>query len=125
MLSFLTLPLGKIAKIVMKRYGDNKPVFGSLTALYSGLVNIDDVHFHTEAGKQMLLNLRSVFYKECRKLKLNLCDSEPTNDDVRVALAGSVLRALAELGIRDIKGAEMRKVTFGHSEASPDSIVIS
>ncbi|CAA0808594.1 Unknown protein [Striga hermonthica] len=177
LLSFLTLPLGKIAKIIAEHYGDDKPRVGSLTSLYNGLVNLDVVHFHTESGKQMLLNPRSVFDKECRKLKLNISDSEPTKyftcgqssngkhnfsmyydtvrcdcgktmsretklrsseaaedgddgafcrkgasfiigDDMRVApnVAGSVLRTLAELGIRDIKGAEMRNVTFGYNE---------
>ncbi|GER43111.1 hypothetical protein STAS_19942 [Striga asiatica] len=66
LLSFLTLPLGKIAKVVVEHYGDNTLVVGSLTSLYN------------VTGKQMLLNPRSVFDKECRKLKLNLCDSEPT-----------------------------------------------
>ncbi|CAA0808597.1 Unknown protein [Striga hermonthica] len=175
LLSFLTLPLGKIAKIIAEHYGDDKPRVGSLTSLYNGLVNLDVVHFHTETGKQMLLNPRSVFFKECRQMKLNLSDSEPTkyftcdwpvsgkhnitmyydtvrcdcgkimsreakiissetaedgddgafctkgasfiiSDDMRMALAGSFFGALAELGIRDIKGAEMRNMTFGHNE---------
>ncbi|CAA0808590.1 Protein of unknown function (DUF674 [Striga hermonthica] len=177
LLSFLTLPLGKIAKLLVEHYGGDTPVVGSLTSLYNGLVNLDVVHFHTETGKQMLLNPRSVFDKECLKLKLNFCDSEPTKyftcewpirgkhnfsmyydtvgcdcgitmsketelrsseaaeggndrvfctkgasfiigDDMRVApnVAGSVLRTLAELGIRDTKGAEMRNVTFGYNE---------
>ncbi|CAA0808596.1 Protein of unknown function (DUF674 [Striga hermonthica] len=38
------------------------------------------------------------------------------SDDMRVVLAGPVLRTLAELGIRDTKGAEMRNVTFGYNE---------
>ncbi|CAA0808599.1 Protein of unknown function (DUF674 [Striga hermonthica] len=177
LLSFLTLPLGKIAKIIVEHYGDDKPAVGSLTSLYNGLVNLDVVHFHSETSKQMLLNPRSVFEKECCKLKLNLSDSEPTKyftcgqsfskkhnfsmyydtvkcdcgksmstetvflsseaaedgddrafckkgasfiigDDMRVVpnVAGSVLRTLAELGIRDTKGAEMRNVTFGYNE---------
>ncbi|CAA0808586.1 Protein of unknown function (DUF674 [Striga hermonthica] len=177
LLSFLTLPLGKIAKIVVDRYGDNTPLaVGSLTSLYNSLADLDVLHFHTETGKQMLLNPRSVFDNECCKLKLNLNDSEPTkyftcgrpksrkhnfsmyydtvgcdcgktmsketkflsseaaedgnddqafcrkgasfiiSNDMRLALTGSVLRTLAELGIRDTKGAEMRNVTFGYNE---------
>ncbi|GER43105.1 hypothetical protein STAS_19943, partial [Striga asiatica] len=173
LLSFLTLPLGKIAKILVEHYGDDKPRVCSLTPLYNSLANLDVLHFHSETSKQMLLNPKSVFDKECRKLKLNLSDSEPTKyftcrgassgkhnftmnynnvrcdcgitmstetkffaeygddrafcrkgatfiigDDMRVApnVSGSVLRTLAEVGIRDIKGAEMRNVTFGYNE---------
>ncbi|CAA0808584.1 Protein of unknown function (DUF674 [Striga hermonthica] len=177
LLSFLTLPLGKIAKILVEHYGDSTPAVCSLTALYNSLADLDVLHFHSETSKQMLLNPRSVFDKECRKLKLNLCDSKPTKyftcgqasigehnfsmyydtvrcdcgktmstetnfisseaaedgddrafctkgasfiigDDMLVApnVAGSVLRTLAELGVRDIKGAEMRNVTFGYNE---------
>ncbi|CAA0833100.1 Protein of unknown function (DUF674 [Striga hermonthica] len=179
LLSFLALPLGKIAKIVVEHYGDTTPVVGSLTSLYNGLADLNVVHFHTETGKQMLLNPRSVLDKEYHKLKLNLGNPEPTKyftcgqlsgkqhnfsmyydtarcdcgntistetkfisseaaedgddrafctkgasfiigDDMRVApnVAGSVLRILAELGIRDIKGAEMRNVIFGYNDVS-------
>ncbi|EYU34023.1 hypothetical protein MIMGU_mgv1a0195142mg, partial [Erythranthe guttata] len=39
LLSFLTLPLGKIVKVLAKHYGeeeDRAPVVGSLTSLYNG-----------------------------------------------------------------------------------------
>ncbi|KAI3457338.1 hypothetical protein Pfo_014001 [Paulownia fortunei] len=61
-----------------KHYGDEAPVVGSLTILYNGLANLDSVHFWTEGGKQMLLNPRSSFEAECRKLKLNVDDTRPT-----------------------------------------------
>ncbi|KAI3457331.1 hypothetical protein Pfo_013994 [Paulownia fortunei] len=78
LLSFLTLPLGKIVKVLEKHYGDQAPVLGSLTTLYKGLANLNSDHFWTEGGKQMLLNPRSSFEARCRKLKLNVDNTQPT-----------------------------------------------
>ncbi|EYU31633.1 hypothetical protein MIMGU_mgv1a018387mg [Erythranthe guttata] len=79
LLSFLTLPLGKIVGILKKHYGEEAPVkFGSLTTLYDGLANIESNHFWTEGCKDMLLNPRSSFEAECLKLKLDIGDTQPT-----------------------------------------------
>ncbi|KAK6134777.1 hypothetical protein DH2020_031447 [Rehmannia glutinosa] len=78
LLSFLTLPLGTIVRIMYKHYGDKAPIIGSLTTLYNGLSNLDSVYFWTESGKQMLLNPRNSSGTECRKLKLNVDDTQPT-----------------------------------------------
>ncbi|KAK6157281.1 hypothetical protein DH2020_011529 [Rehmannia glutinosa] len=78
LLSFLTLPLGTIVRILEKHYGDEAPAIGSLTTLYKGLANLDSDHFLVESGKQMLLNPRNSFETECRKLKLNVDDTQPT-----------------------------------------------
>ncbi|KAG8387031.1 hypothetical protein BUALT_Bualt03G0210800 [Buddleja alternifolia] len=72
LVSFLTLPLGKIVSLLEKHYGSNSPVIGSLNTLRKSLANLDSVHFWTEGGKLMLLNPRSLFEDECRKLKLNI-----------------------------------------------------
>ncbi|KAI3457339.1 hypothetical protein Pfo_014002 [Paulownia fortunei] len=77
LLSFLTLPLGKIVRVLEKHYGDKAPVIGSLTTLYNGLANLSSVHFWTEYGKQMLLDPRNSLEAECRKLKLNVDDTQP------------------------------------------------
>ncbi|KAK6157295.1 hypothetical protein DH2020_011543 [Rehmannia glutinosa] len=77
LLSFLTLPLGTIVRIMYKHYGDKAPIIGSLTTLYNGLSNLDSVYFWTESGKQMLLNPRNSSETECRKLKLNVNDTQP------------------------------------------------
>ncbi|KAK6134779.1 hypothetical protein DH2020_031449 [Rehmannia glutinosa] len=45
LLSFLTLPLGRIVMVLNDHYGDKTPAIGSLTTLYKGLSNLDDVHF--------------------------------------------------------------------------------
>ncbi|KAL3635476.1 hypothetical protein CASFOL_020023 [Castilleja foliolosa] len=75
--SFLTLPLGKIVRILKKHYRDEAPVFGSITTLYDGLSNLESSHFWTEGGKQMLLNPTSSFIDECRRLKLDIGDNQP------------------------------------------------
>ncbi|KAH6780493.1 hypothetical protein C2S52_011730 [Perilla frutescens var. hirtella] len=63
-LSFLMLPLGEIVRLMKKQYGDEEPVFGSLSTLYTGLSNLDDVHFWTDGGKKMLLNPRNSFFNQ-------------------------------------------------------------
>ncbi|KAL6554100.1 hypothetical protein OROMI_019773 [Orobanche minor] len=79
LLSFLTLPLGTIIRILGKHYGDDEaPVIGSLTTMYNGLANLDTDHFSTAIGKQMLLNPRKSFRNECCRLKLNVDDTQPT-----------------------------------------------
>ncbi|GFP79562.1 hypothetical protein PHJA_000099700 [Phtheirospermum japonicum] len=78
LLSFLTLPLGTIIRVMNKHYQDKAPpVIGSLTSLYKGLGNLNKAYFWSEGGKQMLLNPRSSFEPECRKLKLNVDDTQP------------------------------------------------
>ncbi|KAL7128774.1 hypothetical protein ABFS83_13G016800 [Erythranthe nasuta] len=79
LLSFLTLPLGKIVKVLAKHYGeeDRAPVVGSLTSLYNGLANLDGVYFCTEGSKEMLLDPTSSFESECRKLKIDVGDNQP------------------------------------------------
>lgn len=72
LLSFLTLPLGKVVKMLEKHYGNEAPIVGSITTLYRGLVNLDSSHFCVVGAKQMLLNARSSF--ETRRLKLGIFD---------------------------------------------------
>ncbi|CAA0808592.1 Protein of unknown function (DUF674 [Striga hermonthica] len=135
LLSFLALPLGKIAKILVEHYGDDTLAICSFTSLYNSLADLDVVHFHTESGKQMLLNPRSVFDKECRQLKLNLSDSELTkyftcgksssgehnfsmNYDTVICDCGKTMTRETELRSSETieDGAEMRSVTFGYNE---------
>ncbi|KAL6577185.1 hypothetical protein OROMI_011461 [Orobanche minor] len=78
LLSFLTFPLGKIVRVMEQHYKDEAPVIGSLTSLYNGLSNLDSTHFSTECAKQMLLDPISSFSDECRKLKLDISETQPT-----------------------------------------------
>ncbi|KAL7147762.1 hypothetical protein ABFS83_06G128700 [Erythranthe nasuta] len=76
-LSFLTLPLGTIVRVLMKHYGDKDatPVnIGSLTTLYDGLSNLDGINVRNTLRKSRLLNPVSSFEGECRKLKLDISD---------------------------------------------------
>ncbi|XP_073034728.1 uncharacterized protein [Primulina eburnea] len=77
LLSFLTLPLGTIVRLLIKHYGNNAPILGSLNSLYASLLNLDSSHFSSEAGKLMLLNPRNSLETECRKLKLQIDDTPP------------------------------------------------
>ncbi|KAL3849064.1 hypothetical protein ACJIZ3_010946 [Penstemon smallii] len=77
LLSFLTLPVGVILRLLKKQYEDEAPVIGSFNTLRNGLENLDSVHFSTVAAKLMLLNPRSSLDVECSKLKLNIDDTQP------------------------------------------------
>ncbi|KAH6788977.1 hypothetical protein C2S51_003983 [Perilla frutescens var. frutescens] len=76
LLSFLTLPLGRIVRILEKHYS-NGAVVGSLTSLYRGLSNLDANHFCVGGAKQMLLNPQSSFESEFRGLKFDISESQP------------------------------------------------
>ncbi|KAH6788976.1 hypothetical protein C2S51_003982 [Perilla frutescens var. frutescens] len=71
LLSFLTLPLGRLVTKL-------PTAVGSLNTLYSGLSNLDNSHFCVGGAKQMLVSPKSSFEDECRRLKLDITDSQPT-----------------------------------------------
>ncbi|XP_057792660.1 uncharacterized protein LOC131009375 [Salvia miltiorrhiza] len=77
LLSFLTLPLGRIIKVLEKHYGDEAPIIGSLSSLYHSLVDLDITCFWTEGAKQTLLNPASSFEDEYARLKLDYNDYHP------------------------------------------------
>ncbi|XP_057792657.1 uncharacterized protein LOC131009373 [Salvia miltiorrhiza] len=78
LLSFLTLPLGRIIKVLEKHYGDEAPTIGSLSSLYHSLVNLEvGPYFVTEGAKQTLLNPASTFEAEYARLKIDYNDYHP------------------------------------------------
>ena len=77
LLSFLTLPLGMIVRILKNHYKDEPPAFGSLATLYNGLANLDSIHFWTEDAKSILLHPISSSDAELKRLKLDISDSPP------------------------------------------------
>ncbi|XP_057777894.1 uncharacterized protein LOC130996614 [Salvia miltiorrhiza] len=78
LLSFLTLPLGRIVKVLEKHYGDEAPTIGSLSSLYRSVANLEvGSHFVTEGAKQALLNPTSSFEDEYAGLKLDITDFQP------------------------------------------------
>lgn len=79
LLSFLTLPLGRIVKIFEKQYGDEAPTIGSLNTLYHSLANLDSSHFCTEGAKMALLDPKTSFEVDYECLKLDVSNSPPAN----------------------------------------------
>ncbi|XP_057777892.1 uncharacterized protein LOC130996613 [Salvia miltiorrhiza] len=77
LLSFLSLPLGRIVKVLEKHYGDEAPTIGSLSSLYRSLVNLDSAYFWTDGAKQTLLDPTSSLEDEYRRLKLDIADFQP------------------------------------------------
>ncbi|XP_042067918.1 uncharacterized protein LOC121811182 [Salvia splendens] len=77
LLSFLTLPLGAIVRILKNHYEGEQPGFGSLTTLYNSVANLDSVHFWTEDAKSHLLHPRSSCDASRKRLKLDVSDSPP------------------------------------------------
>lgn len=139
LLSFLTLPLGKIVKILERKYGDKAPSIGSLTTLYNGLKSPDVINLWTKRGKEVLDNAVSMSEPSYLKISVDYTDisiykfGEPYNgvftpnsasfiicDDLRMFpnVSGSILQTLNKLGVdvKDMQLAETRNVTFGEKE---------
>ncbi|XP_028770582.1 uncharacterized protein LOC114727960 [Neltuma alba] len=78
LLSFLTLPLGTIARLV-SRDSNMKPCrFGCISSLYESVGNLDPKYLNSETCKQMLLQPRNSMERYNQNLKLNIDDTQPT-----------------------------------------------
>ncbi|XP_042009368.1 uncharacterized protein LOC121757991 isoform X1 [Salvia splendens] len=75
LLSFLTMPLGRIVKVLEKHYGTETPNIGCLNTFYNSVANLDCSCFWTEGAKKILLNPTSSFDADCTRLKLDVSDS--------------------------------------------------
>jgi hypothetical protein len=76
--SFLTLPLGTIARLVAKDDSNIEAFqFGSISSLYQSVANLDQQYLWSETCKDMLLQPRNSMEAYCRQLKLNIDDTEP------------------------------------------------
>ncbi|XP_057793373.1 uncharacterized protein LOC131009995 [Salvia miltiorrhiza] len=79
LLSFLTLPLGKIVRILQHHKKESiHAINGSFITLYEGLHHLDSTHFSLKGAKEMFLNPRNPFEAECSNLILDITDSETT-----------------------------------------------
>lgn len=76
LLSFMTLPLGRVIKVLNNHYGEKAPSIGSLSHLYRTLEHFDNAQFVTQDAKEFLLNPRSSFEDEYKMLKLDFIDSQ-------------------------------------------------
>ncbi|XP_057425787.1 uncharacterized protein LOC130719160 [Lotus japonicus] len=75
LLSFLTLPLGTIARLVRNDESNVKNVtVGSLSSLYESVAKLDEKQFWTATCKEMLLRPRNSMERYCKNLKLNIND---------------------------------------------------
>ncbi|KAJ0979496.1 hypothetical protein J5N97_014970 [Dioscorea zingiberensis] len=72
LLSFLTLPLGTVVRLLDKRSS-----LGAIDELYSSVESLDPVYLHSIPCKSMLLRPRSAAWAHCKKLAINLDDSDP------------------------------------------------
>lgn len=76
--SFMTLPMGAIVRLLGKQDGKKFDALGGLTNLHQSLIDLPVSHLLMEEYKVMLLNPMSSSYDHCRKLKLNIDDTQPT-----------------------------------------------
>lgn len=77
--SFLTLPMGKIVRILKTQTDLQAGDIGCFGNLYQSVENLDASHLLSEECKQMLLNPVNVAGVLCRRLKLNIDDTSPAN----------------------------------------------
>ncbi|KAJ1437323.1 hypothetical protein SESBI_03650 [Sesbania bispinosa] len=75
--SFLTLPLGTIARLIAKESNMQPVRFGSLSSLYQSVADLDEQHLSTPTCKEMLLHPRNSMEAYCQPLKLNIDDTQP------------------------------------------------
>lgn len=77
LLSFLTLPLGTIARLLTcKETNLEKVRFGSISSLYESVSNLDEKHFWTSTCKGMLLKPRHSMGDYFQNLKLKIDDGK-------------------------------------------------
>ncbi|XP_050916104.1 uncharacterized protein LOC127131214 [Lathyrus oleraceus] len=72
LLSFLTLPLGTIARLVAVESNIEAVEFGSLSKLYQSVSELDEKCLWNQTCKQMLLKPRNSMEAYCKKMKLNI-----------------------------------------------------
>ncbi|XP_058768460.1 uncharacterized protein LOC131642207 [Vicia villosa] len=76
--SFLTLPLGTIARLVEKKSSMEPVSVGCLNKLYRSLREFDKEYMIMETTKEMLLQPKNSSENYCSNLKLNIDDTQPT-----------------------------------------------
>lgn len=76
LLSFLTFPMGTIARLVSKNSNIQKVRVGSISSLYDSVVNLEEKQFWTPVCKEMLLRPRNTMEEYCEHIKLNIDDTE-------------------------------------------------
>ncbi|KAI9080123.1 hypothetical protein K1719_037939 [Acacia pycnantha] len=78
LLSFLTLPLGTIIRLLSKKQTHHIVEVGCINNLYQSVQNFNTEVFWNGICKKMLICPRNPCEKLCQKLKFNVDDTEPT-----------------------------------------------
>lgn len=76
--SLLTLPMGTIVRLLEKHQNPQSSIVGCFHNLYKSVSEMDVENFETQACKNVLMFPRSVKESHCRKLKMNVDDTEAT-----------------------------------------------
>ncbi|EOA33111.1 hypothetical protein CARUB_v10016449mg [Capsella rubella] len=76
--SLLTLPMGTIVRLLEKHQNPQSSIVGCFHNLYKSVSGMDVDNFETHACKNLLMYPRSAKASYCRKLKLNIDDTEVT-----------------------------------------------
>ncbi|CAK8541830.1 unnamed protein product [Lathyrus sativus] len=76
LLSFLTLPLGTIARLVSQESNMENVNVGSINFLYESVANLDKGNFLSALEKELLVRPINSMEQYCRFLKLNVDDTE-------------------------------------------------
>ncbi|KEH23103.1 MZB10.14 protein [Medicago truncatula] len=76
LLSFLTLPLGTIARLVSQESNMENVCVGSLSLLYESVANLDKEKFRSAIEKELLVRPINSMDRYCKYLKLNIDDTE-------------------------------------------------
>ncbi|KAG7543173.1 hypothetical protein ISN45_Aa07g030990 [Arabidopsis thaliana x Arabidopsis arenosa] len=102
--SLLTLPMGTIVRLLDKHHQNlQSSIVGCFHNLYKSVFDMDVDNFETQARKKLLLCPKSIKESNCRKLKLNVDDTEATRDKGAVfGISGVVSVILEACGI-DLK----------------------
>jgi hypothetical protein len=77
LLSFLTLPLGTIARLIAKESNIEAVRLGSLSSLYQSVSDLDEKYLWSSTCKEMLLQPRNSMGAYCKMMKQNIDDTEP------------------------------------------------
>ncbi|KAJ4973282.1 hypothetical protein NE237_006456 [Protea cynaroides] len=74
--SFLTMPMGTIVRLISKQ--PQPATIGSMTTLYKEMEKLEGQFLQNLAFKHLLLHPKNPCEDDCRKLKLNLDDRNPS-----------------------------------------------
>jgi hypothetical protein len=116
--SFLTLPLGTIAKLSQKDSNMGPVTVGCLNSLYQSVVDLNKGYLWTDSIKEMLLQPKNSSEDYCSSIKLNIDDTQPTKYFIRCPYSycdyNSSLCLTTSMDYRCKCGSSKRSVVLKH-----------